>query len=431
MGGGAGLLWLCAGARTAVARTAGRIVRAGPANYRAALRALAPGDVLQLQAGEYTQNLPLHRLLGSRERPITIEGPAGRPLAARFVGGAGANTVSIVNSAHLVLRNLMLDGPGAAVDAVKAEGHAAWAHDITLEGLEIRGYDASQQNVGISTKCPAWNWTVRNCTIEGAGTGMYFGNSDGSAPFFAATLIGNRVVNPIGYALQIKHQRPRPVMAAMPRNRSVTTVARNVFIKSRQGATGVSARPNMLVGHWPLEGAGAQDMYLIHRNLFLDNPHEALLQGEGNIALYNNLFVNPHGEGVRIQPHNHQPRTILVFHNSIASAKVGLSYIEGEAGFERRFERNLIAASPPLSGPVHGDNCSGPYESAWRWFRGFSETLERLDLSPTPEVCTALSPLAGRLITFPGSESDYTGQPRRVPGYGAYAVNARGAAARR
>ena len=416
--GGISLLGGRTGAATGAAR---RVIRVDPGNYRAALRGLVAGDTLQLVAGVYEHGLPLHQLLGSREQPIVIEGPHGStwPPAARFLARPGANTVSILNSAHVVVRNLLLDGPGAAVDAVKAEGHSQWAHGITLENLLIRGHNALQQNVGISTKCPSWNWTVRNCTIEGAGTGMYFGNSDGSAPFFASTIEGNRVIDPIGYALQIKHQRPRPLMAAMPRHRAVTTVTRNVFTKRRGGASGTAARPNMLVGHWPLEGYGAEDAYLIHGNLFFDNPSETLFQGEGNLALYNNLFVNPHGEGVRIQPHNHLPRKVYVFQNTIVAAKVGLSFAGGEDGFDRLFERNLIAAAPPVAGPISGDNRVENYDSAAWIFRGLGEDIGELDLAPAPSVFAARGRLADVLQALPAADVDFLGRRRSRPGYGA------------
>ena len=51
-------------------------------------------------------------------------------------------------------------------------------HHVTIENLNIVNYGADQQVVGISTKGPAWNWTIRGNRIVGAGTGMYLGNSD-------------------------------------------------------------------------------------------------------------------------------------------------------------------------------------------------------------------------------------------------------------
>ncbi len=54
-----------------------------------------------------------------------------------------------------------------------------------------------------------------------------------------------------------------------------------------------SARPNVLVGHFPRQGRGVEDDYLIHDNFFYQNRHESLFQGEGNVVpLTGNLFVN-------------------------------------------------------------------------------------------------------------------------------------------
>jgi hypothetical protein len=111
---------------------------------------------------------------------------------------------------HISLRHLQLDGGNVPVDAIKAEGHSRFADFITLENLHIHDHAASQQNVGISTKCPTFGWVVRGNRIERVGTGMYFGDSDGSDPFVAGLIEENRVSDTLGYNLQIKHQKTRP-----------------------------------------------------------------------------------------------------------------------------------------------------------------------------------------------------------------------------
>lgn len=66
-----------------------------------------------------------------------------------------------------------------------------------------------------------------------------------------------------------------------------------MFLQKIQGsASGGNARPNLLVGGFPLIGWGAKDYYEIYGNLFYDDPTEALFQGTGNIMIYNNIFVN-------------------------------------------------------------------------------------------------------------------------------------------
>ncbi len=238
----------------------GTIYNGNPGNYLSFLGSLGPGDTLQLAAGIYTSGLSINDLNGTAANPIVIIGPAsGSP--AVFEAQSCCNTVSIRDSSYIEIRNLELDGLGKPdIDAVKAEGDAQWAHHITLENLYIHDHDDNQQTVGISTKCPAWDWVIRNNIINSAGTGMYLGNSDGSAHFVNGLIEGNLIVDTTGYNLQIKHQTgTRPTGLGMPAS-GTTIIRHNVFSKANNGATGGNARPNLLVGHWPLSDAGANDV---------------------------------------------------------------------------------------------------------------------------------------------------------------------------
>lgn len=388
--------------------------RAGPEDYRSYLNRLQAGDRLLLAPGEYSRGLPLNGLEGTAEAPIVIEGPADGP-RARFLARRGANTVSLVNVRHLVIRNLELDGQNLPVDAVKAEGHARYAHFVTLENLYIHDHNASQQNVGISTKAPAHGWVVRGNLIERVGTGMYFGNSDGSAPFVAGLIEHNTVRDTLGYNLQIKHQRPRPEGMPGAGARHDTVIRRNLFDKSSGGATGALARPNVLVGHWPLSGEGAEDRYLIYANLFWQNPTEALFQGEGNVALYNNILVNHHGPAVRIQPHNDVPRRVDIFYNTVLARDEGIAVRlrEGQPEWPRTVTHNLVLAGRPLLGvEVRGNLVGDPSESA-RWFMRADNRLERLDLAPRARAKCETEPAAD-LTEYPGSSRDYEDRTRTV-----------------
>ncbi len=406
---------LAAGGRS-FASTSRRIIRAEPRNYRALLGKLAPGDTLLLAPGEYLRGLPLHGLAGTAGMPIVVEGPPP-PGRAVFIGRPGAHTLSLLDSAYVVVRNLVLDGRGAAVDAVRAEGHARWAHHVTLEGLTIVNHGASQQNSGISTKCPCWGWVVRGNTIAGAGTGMYFGDSDGSDPFFDSLIEGNRIVDPVGYGIQIKHQHGRPDFAPSA-GRAATVIRRNRIVKGRVAAVPEMARPSLLVGHFPLVGAGAQDRYLVYGNLLIDNPSEALFQGEGNIALYNNLLFNPRGEGVRIQPHNHLPREVLVFNNTIMAAALGIGITGGEAGFDRLFERNLVFGNPPVRSEIDGENVADTYDRARAAFVRLDADPAKLDLNLRSALPAPREASRAGSLSLPDAELDFLGRARAA-GFGA------------
>jgi hypothetical protein len=64
-------------------------------------------------------------------------------------------------------------------------------------------------------------------------------------------------------------------------------------------------------------GAGSEDDYAVYGNFFYQNRNEALFQGEGNVALYSNLFVNEYGDAIRIQPHNDIQRRIVIAFNTV------------------------------------------------------------------------------------------------------------------
>src|SRR3982751_874830 len=327
---------------------AGTTYTANPATYLSTLRTLEAGDQLRLVPGQYRSGLHVHKLLGSSHAPITLSGPDSGPRPV-FIARPGHNTVSIVNSSYVTLRNLNLDGQNIPVDGVKCEGHADWAHHIILERLRIVGHGNNQQTVGISAKCPAWGWVIRNNVVANAGTGLYLGNSDGRAPFIDGVIEYNLVVDSRGYNLQIKHQETRLLIAGMPDKPSATVIRHNVFSKANGGSANEMARPNVLVGHWPLTGSGSADRYLIYGNFFYQNPNESLFQGEGNVALYNNLFVNWFGAAVRIQPHHDTPREISVFYNTVLARGAGITLIRREYDpvYPQFVSANIVFAQAP------------------------------------------------------------------------------------
>lgn len=405
-------LFLCASAQAAE-------YQAGPRNYRAILGQLAAGDTLSLQAGDYTRGLPLLGLRGEPGRPVVIQGPAeGR--RARFLARPGANTISLVDVEHLSLCHLELDGRNLPVDAVKAEGHARYAHFVTLEHLHIHDHAASQQNVGISSKCPAFGWVIRNNLIERVGTGLYLGGSDGSAPFVAGLIEGNTVRDTRGYNLQIKHQTIRPRQMPEPGVGHDTVIRRNLFAKEN-AQPGPLARPNVLVGHFPLEGDGIGDRYLIHANVFWQNPSEALFQGEGNLVLHNNVFVNRHGDAMRIQPHNHVPKQVDILYNTVLAKDIGISIrlkvgqIDSEP---RRIALNLVFAGQPVLGGEQRNNLVGRWDSAARFVEKPFEHNLSINLTPKFTLSAAnVTPLD--LPAYPELHSDLFGERQPAERIGA------------
>jgi hypothetical protein len=351
----------CTGLLCLLAATAAAADYRGDADdYRDYLRRLQPGDRLLLEPGTYKNGLPLHNLSGRASQPIVIEA-ANPESPPHFMARPGANTVSLVDVRYLVLRHLELDGRNLPVDAVKAEGHSHYADFVTLDHLYIHDHAASQQNVGISTKCPAFGWVVTANRIERVGTGMYFGDSDGSDPFIGGVIEANRIAHTLGYNLQIKHQKSRP--PDYP-DHADTVIRFNVFSKA-DALPNPQARPNVLLGHFPLTGAGSEDRYLVYGNLFLHNPSEALLQAEGRVAVYDNMFINGSGDAIHIQPHNDVPRDMAIFSNTVLASGTGIQ-VRRAVGtlYRQRVMANVVAASAPLVGGETAYNVNLVYRPA-------------------------------------------------------------------
>lgn len=406
------------------------IIQADPSNYLVRLRALRPGETLLLAPGDYDDDgdvpgLPVFELNGTATDPITITGPeaGARP---RLLGRAGYNTVRFRNASHVTVRNLHVDGRDLGGAGVAAQGPS---HDIAIEGLLIVGVGSDQQLVGISTAgAPAWRWTVRGNTIIGAGTGMYFGNSDGSNPFVAGVIERNVVRDTIGYNIQIKHQTSRPAGIGLPDDPSTTLIRHNVFSKSANSATGVLARPNLLVGHFPTSGAGRDDSYQIYGNFFWQNPTEALFQGEGNIAFHSNLLVNRSGSAVMIQPHHDVPKTVRVIGNTIIAAGHGIRITGGSPDHPQWVEANAVFAGSPMfaGSPIMAadqrNNTAGSLADAMVHLVDPAGGLGGFDASPRAGALVADCPPPAGVSDLIDSARDFDGAPRDWTTRGAYAV---------
>ncbi|MBP6185548.1 MAG: T9SS type A sorting domain-containing protein [Saprospiraceae bacterium] len=398
------------------------LIPAIPATYTSLLDGLEAGDTLLLAPGIYTKNLTLNNRNGTLDEPIVIMGNGNSTI---FQGQSCCNTVSLTKCSNLVLKQFQLDGLNQSVDAIKAEGTSDnWAHHITIEYLRIKNYGASQQNVGISTKCTSWNWVVRKNIIEGVGTGMYFGNSDGTKPFVNGIIEYNLIANTIGYNIEVKHQldNVRDEFSGTAVN-GKTIIRHNVFTKDETSSTGGNARPNLLVGGFPLSGWGSEDYYEIYGNFFYNNPAEALFQGTGNIHIYNNIFVNhfetPGSRALYIAPHNGvSPQNIQVFHNTIwaMNSSGGIRLYNPNAAYQQVCYGNAVFSPNPISNfSNESDNITDSYANAGNYFLSASADISVLNLVPQSGTLSGLATPTDLFeehtdwdIDFNGSTYDWT-----------------------
>ncbi len=370
-----------------------QLIHADPSNYRTLLPTLSPGDTLLLAPGNYPDRLNINDINGTAQQRIVIKGSGD---ATVFLGDPCCNTVSIRTSSYVTIRDFKIDGLNINyIDAVKAEGSQGnWAHNITIENLLIVGHGANQQTNGISTKCPTWDWIIRGCTIDGAGTGMYLGNSDGEQPFVNGIIEYNLIKNTIGYNLQVKRQNAGSRNVAGMKLNGKTIIRHNVFSKQQNASSGSSSRPNLLVGHFPPSGDGVDDYYEIYGNFFWQNPSESLFQGTANLAFYNNICVNTAGgSGISIIVHQgFQPRDIRIFHNTIVGDQNwGIRLLDTDANYQKYVYGNAVFSdhSTPIRIVGNGastanllDNTVDMMSNANNYVNNFSNNISEIDLYP-------------------------------------------------
>ncbi len=396
------LCLICASGFIISSIASAKIINANPSNYLDIVKTLKAGDILQLEAGSYTQGLNLRDIHGDKENPIIISGPESGD-AAIFYPRPCCNTLQLGNTSYVTIRYLTIDGQNMNyIDAINAKNGIT--HNITVEHLLIINHGGSggpdtdsQATVGISTKSPAWDWIIRHNAIIRAGTGMYLGNSNGQEPFVRGIIEYNLIYDTLGYNIEIKHQKSdsRKAGIGLPTGDNKTIIRHNVFSKTNNASiSGRWARPNLLVGHWPLSGAGSNDWYEIYGNFFYQNPNEALFQGEGNIALYNNVFVNDFGHAIQIVAHNDVPKEISVFYNTIVSNGRGINITTPDVNYTQIVNGNAVFSDDAISTAsvvVESENVTDSYVNAVNYLAN-PGGVDVLDLFPVAGM------LSGNLI---------------------------------
>lgn len=331
---------------------ASEVKHATPANYRQLLGTLKAGDTLQLAAGIYERGLPVSECHGTAEAWITIQGPETGVAEIRQT--QVANCVELKQSQFVALKRLSIIGGGPngipGLFGISAQGGLKNSvHHILIEDCIISGWNTSQQAVGISTKTPTWDWTIRRNIIRDCGTGLYLGNSNGADPFIRGVIEHNLVENPIGYCMEIKYQKPRPELPDMPVTASRTIIRHNVFIKN-DAPSPDGDRSNLLVGGFPDSGPGSQDMYEIHGNFFWHNPRESLLQASGRVSIHDNIFYDcPSHAAITLRNHDLPVKIAHVYNNTICAAARGIRIANPAAESHAIIGNVVFASEEPLS----------------------------------------------------------------------------------
>lgn len=415
-------------------QTSASTITATPSNYASFIPSLIPGDVLYLSPGNYTNSLNIYSVTGTALSPITITGSS--LMTTFFDGKSGANTVSIKNSSYVIIKNLVIDGHSIPCtgDAIKAENGGSalfFAHHITIDGCDIKGYDGgnvscdAQQHVGISTKCAAWDWVVKNNKIDNVGTGMYFGNSDGTQPFVNGIVEFNVITNTIGYNVEFKRQLDTVRNHFSGTNVNGKTIVRhNTFSKgANSSSTGGFQRPVVLFGYWPSVGVGVNDYYEAYGNLFYNNPVESMLQFTGNVNFYDNVIINHYAisssfyNAILIRDHyGVQPKNIKIFHNTIWTkySDGGIKLQNPNPSYSQYCYDNAVFNDVTPSTGVTGftlalDNVTDSYTNAANYIQSASTTLSLTNMQPLVGQLTGTTTPSSIFSTYTDFNNDFNG----------------------
>ncbi len=153
---------------------------------------------------------------------------------------------------------------------------------------------------------------------------------------------------------------------------------------------------------------------------------ENLFQGEGNVALYDNVFFTTGMGGILIRPHNGVPRRVDVFHNTIVAAGRGISVTGAESGAGQRVAANLVFAGADIRSDgdvvVEGnlEHVAGEAGGVLReTMRGLGEGL---DLRPQMDAVVTSPVLldSSYLDAFVDGALDYARWPRTEATAGAF-----------
>lgn len=409
------------------AANAATLKQATPKDYRRVLTSLKPGDTLVLAAGVYERGLPISDCHGTSDAWITIQGPDEGVAEIRQT--AVANCVELKQCSHVALKKLSILGGGpqgiSGLFGISAQGGLKNSvHHILIEDCIISDWNTSQQAVGISTKTPTWDWTIRRNIIRNCGTGLYLGNSNSADPFIRGVIEHNLVENPIGYCMEIKFQKPRPELPDMPTSASRTIIRHNVFIKN-DAPSPDGDRANLLIGGFPDSGPGSDDLYEIYGNFFWHNPRESLLQASGRVSIHDNVFADCPSAGhsaISVRNHDLPVKLIHIYNNTICSAARGIR-IASAAAEGHAIIGNLVFANEPLalheSITVVKENVTGPVEASVDYLNQPQMIPGEIDMHPRPSRCEGAPLDLSAFTTETAFDLDFSGASkgeRRIRG---------------
>jgi len=154
----------------------------------------------------------------------------------------------------------------------------------------------------------------------------------------------------------------------------------------------------------------------IYGNFFYQNPSgEPLFQGEGNVALYDNLFVNTSGDAIWIQPQNDVPRMIRAFNNTLVASGTGIRVVGGSAAYQQKVIGNAVFAATSIEVDDQADNITDTFANASLYLVNPTGTPGQLDLYPLAGKLVGAPLDSGWYQSFLQSDRDFNGIVTTAP----------------
>jgi hypothetical protein len=145
-----------------------------------------------------------------------------------------------------------------------------------------------------------------------------------------------------------------------------------------------------------------------------------LLQGEGNLAIHNNVFVNSSGSAVCVHPHNDVPWNVWILINTIVARDAGIVVRGADESGVQYVAGNAVIAAKPVSAHAEEGNVVDAVEAAPDYLtRPFAEPGD-LGLSGKPGRLAGPVIVTRDAASWLGIIEDFEGRSRGNRLRGAY-----------
>jgi hypothetical protein len=384
---------------------------------------LAPGDTVQLAAGDYVieNTIHLNELAGTEGSPIIVRASGeGAPVIKRVGGG---RVFQINTSSHVRLIDLEITG-GDGWEEVDNEGiHiGGGSSDIVIRGLNIHHIRGSGIRVGGDVS----NLSVTDVHIHDnpTGFGISAGCGDGSC-WLQDSLLANNWIHDLGdeYAVGIQLRR------GAQGNRILDNVIHGLVHRGIEVLSTGQGERNVIERN-AIWNVGRDGIYvggsaLVRNNVVFDAGRNGIVSNDDladdydDVVISFNTVVGTGEDGIEFW--DWAGHTGMVLANNVVSNPTGYAM---ESQFEVHYDENAYISGNVVTGLVRGlEELRGHFVPG----NGASDFMDAPGWDYYPSSGSALLDQADPSGEAFIPEVDFNGLPREgdTPDVGAYEVSAR------